>query len=65
MFNGEPRRLSLEVELAPLCGRLHDETGSAVEFRGWLELAAALERLLGSQPAGDPAGHTNTTVREV
>ena len=38
--------LELEIDTAPIAGRLRDEQGSCVQFSGWLELASALERLL-------------------
>lgn len=43
-------RISLRLELdqgsEPISGRLAAADGPAEEFQGWLELAAALERLV-------------------
>jgi hypothetical protein len=57
------RRLTIELEGAgdQLVGRLTDEHGVTIRFRGWLGLASGLERLLESgrtsaEPAPDPTG---------
>jgi hypothetical protein len=51
-----PHRLTLEVanSAASIAGRMSDEDGVTVEFGGWLELAAALQRFL-----NDDAGETS------
>lgn len=54
-------RISLRLELdqgsEPISGTLVAADGPAAEFRGWLELAAAIERMAtnGSQPEGEAA----------
>lgn len=48
---GEQRLiLTLQTQAGRIAGRLADEDGSTVEFAGWLELASALGRLMGSEP---------------
>ena len=46
--------LELDIDTAPIAGRLRDEQGACVEFPGWLELASALERLLRLSPGEPP-----------
>jgi hypothetical protein len=44
-------RITLELDPGePIHGRLRDESGAGQRFHGWLELAAALERLMTAHP---------------
>jgi hypothetical protein len=53
-----PHRLTLEVatSAASITGRMSDEDGVTVEFGGWLELAAVLQRFLNDDDAGEGTG---------
>ena len=48
--------LDLEEGADPIAGRLVDEGEAPVAFAGWLELAAALERVLHLPRAHDVGG---------
>ena len=48
--------LDLEDGADPIAGRLIDEGEAPVAFAGWLELAAALERVLHGSTSHDVGG---------
>jgi hypothetical protein len=52
------RQVILEVDSGsePLTGRMRCEDGATVEFAGWLEFAAALERLQRGDGCADDDG---------
>ena len=47
MNEADPIDLRLEISSIeePISGRLRDEQGRTAEFRGWIELSAAISRL--------------------
>lgn len=52
MTRGEPCRLMLDVAgRDPIAGRLRGDDGRVRPFVGWMDLARALEELLGDDPA--------------
>jgi len=55
MSTGRPVQLQLEIDPAsvPVTGTIHDASGRAIEFTGWLGFAAAIEKAL--SPCGGPA----------
>jgi hypothetical protein len=48
--------LVLDVDGEPIAGRLLGVTGEELAFRGWLDLASALQRLLEQARAAAPGG---------
>jgi len=57
MSTGRPVQLQLEIDPAsePVTGTIHDASGRAIEFTGWLGFAAAIEKAL-SPGVGAPPG---------
>jgi len=57
-MNSAGRRISLTIELQPegerIAGSMRIEDGAEQGFRGWLELAAALEEARGGEPPPAP-----------
>lgn len=55
MTKGEPCRLTLDVVgVDPIEGRLRGDDGRTRMFIGWMDLARALEELLGREPSVSP-----------
>lgn len=53
--------VDLELDPTPICGLVLTDTHPARPFRGWLELASAIEQLRSAAPP--PASHASKVNR--